>query len=92
MCLKSYPNSDTKLYCFPSRSQLIYLTGDTNLNLLIENAIFFVLASSFLAIAGWMWRNTKPYSLPEPLPSWLKIWFGTVAILAGVLPIVALVL
>ncbi|MEC4986736.1 MAG: hypothetical protein SAJ37_21110 [Oscillatoria sp. PMC 1068.18] len=67
------------------------MTGDTNLNLLIENAIFFLIATSFLTITGWMWRNSEPYSLPETLPSWFKIWFGTVQILGGVLPIVALI-
>jgi hypothetical protein len=42
-----------------------------NFNLILENLIFFVLATSFLGIVGWAWRNTKPYSLPTPLPGWI---------------------
>ncbi|MEA5496648.1 hypothetical protein VB834_21845 [Limnoraphis robusta Tam1] len=54
-------------------------------HLILENLIFFVLATSFLGIVGLAWRNALPYSLPSPLPGWFKIWFGTVQIL-GLLP------
>ncbi|MGF1479214.1 MAG: hypothetical protein ACFB4I_06950 [Cyanophyceae cyanobacterium] len=58
--------------------------------LIIENALFFMTATALLIISGWAWRNTKPYSLPQPLPKWFKIWFGTVQVGGGLLPIVAL--
>jgi hypothetical protein len=58
---------------------------NTNLYLFLENLIFFIAATSFFAIVGWAWRNSKPYSLPQPLPDWFKIWFGTVQFV-GVLP------
>ncbi|WP_413159977.1 hypothetical protein ACL6C3_16260 [Capilliphycus salinus ALCB114379] len=58
---------------------------NTHFNIFLENAIFFVLATSFLGIVGWAWRKAKPYSLPTPLPGWFKIWFGSVQIL-GILP------
>lgn len=64
------------------------LNGD--LNIVFENFLFFVTATVFLVIVGWAWRDAKPYSLPHPLPSWFKIWFGTVQIAGGLLPIVAL--
>lgn len=59
--------------------------------LLIENLLFFGAATAFLAIVGWAWREAKPYSLPQPLPGWFKIWFGTVQIGGGLLPIAALI-
>ncbi len=65
---------------------------NTNLYLFLENLIFFVVATSFAAIVGWMWRNFKPMTLPEPLPGWFKIWFGTIQILGILLPFVAMVL
>jgi hypothetical protein len=58
---------------------------NTNLYLFLENVLFFAIATSFFAIVGWAWRHSKPYSLPEPLPDWFKIWFRTVQ-LVGVLP------
>ncbi|MEB3281140.1 MAG: hypothetical protein VKK42_19665 [Lyngbya sp.] len=64
---------------------------NTDFNLLLENLLFFVLATSFLGIVGWAWRNAKPYSLPTPLPGWFKIWFGSVQIL-GILPPLAVML
>ena len=64
---------------------------DTHFNLFFENLLFFVLATSFLGIVGWAWKNAKPYSLPAPLPGWFKIWFGTVQIL-GILPPLAALL
>ncbi|HEY9850276.1 MAG TPA: hypothetical protein V6D28_12500 [Leptolyngbyaceae cyanobacterium] len=65
---------------------------NTNLYLFLENLIFFVVATFFAAIVGWMWRNSKPMTLPEPLPGWFKIWFGTIQILGILLPFVAMVL
>ncbi|MFW6264108.1 MAG: hypothetical protein ACOC3E_01120, partial [Cyanobacteriota bacterium] len=59
--------------------------------LILENSLFFTLATLFLILAGWAWRKTKPYTLPEPLPGWFKIWFGTVQVTGGILPLIALI-
>lgn len=58
---------------------------------LYENFLFVVTATSFFVGVGWAWRKAKPYDLPQPLPAWFKIWFLTVQIGGGVLPLVALV-
>ncbi|MGB3311116.1 MAG: hypothetical protein WA939_10870 [Nodosilinea sp.] len=60
-------------------------------HLLVENAVFFVIATGFLAIAGWAWRRLTPFELPKPLPGWFKYWFGSVQVLGIVPPLVALV-
>ena len=60
--------------------------------MLLENLLFFILSTAFLILAGWYWRNAKPYSLPESRPSWFKIWFLSVQILGGLVPLIALIL
>jgi hypothetical protein len=64
--------------------------SQTELNLLWENLVFLVLATSFLLIGGWMWRESKPFSLPQPLPSWFKAWLAIVLGVGIVLPLIAL--
>jgi len=66
--------------------------SNINLYLLLENLLFLVFATSFIAIAGWAWRDAKPFSLPEPLPGWFKIWFGTVQIVGVIPPLIAMLL
>ncbi|PSR16804.1 hypothetical protein C8255_15865 [filamentous cyanobacterium CCP3] len=61
------------------------------LRLLVENAVFFVIATAFLAITGWAWRYVDPFDLPKPLPGWFKYWFGSVQVLGIVPPLIALV-
>jgi len=61
------------------------------LRLLVENAVFFTLATGFLAITGWSWRNVEPFALPEPLPGWFKYWFGSVQVLGILPPAIALI-
>jgi len=39
---------------------------------------------------GWVWRESKPFSLPQPLPSWFKAWFSIVLTLGVLLPLIAL--
>jgi hypothetical protein len=51
-----------------------------------------VLATSFIVIVGWAWRHSKPFSLPEPLPDWFKVWFGTVQVVGVLLPLLAMLL
>jgi len=57
-----------------------------------ENLLFFILSTAFFILAGWYWRNVKPYSLPESRPSWFKIWFLSMQILGGLVPLIALIL
>ena len=59
-------------------------------NLLIENLLFFAIATSFFIIVGWAWKHSKPFYLPEPLPDWFKIWFGTVQVVGILLPLLAM--
>ncbi len=60
------------------------------LNLLWENLIFLVLVTSFLLWVGWVWRESKPFSLPQPLPSWFKAWLLIVLTVGVLLPLIAL--
>jgi hypothetical protein len=59
--------------------------------LLGENLIFICLATLFLFVAGWAWKDLKPYDLPQPLPDWFQYWFGSIQILGGLLPFLALI-
>lgn len=68
------------------------MTSTTEVNLLFENLLFFVIATSFLVIVGWAWRHSKPYSLPQPLPAWFNVWFLTVQVVGGLLPLLAILL
>ena len=63
----------------------------TELNLLWENLIFLLLVTSFLLFVGWVWRESKPFSLPQPLPNWFKAWFSIVLTVGVLLPLIALV-
>lgn len=68
------------------------ITSSVNLNLLLENLLFLVSTTFFLVVVGWAWRHAKPYELPQPLPGWFKIWFLTVQVGGGMLPLVAMLL
>jgi len=65
---------------------------NTNLYLFLENLIFFLLATSLIVVLGWTWRYAKPVSPPNPLPTWLKIWFRTVQLLGVLLPLLVMLL
>ncbi len=41
---------------------------------------------------GWVWRESKPFTLPQPLPTWFKAWLSIVLVLGVVLPLISLVL
>ncbi|NJL82768.1 MAG: hypothetical protein HC890_07110 [Chloroflexaceae bacterium] len=60
-------------------------------HLWLENLTFLAIATAFLVIVGWAWRRTKPFTLPHPLPGWFKIWFASVQIGGGLLPLLALI-
>jgi hypothetical protein len=62
------------------------------MKIFLENVIFLTLSTSFFVFVGWTWRHLKPMSLPEPLPGWFKIWFGTVQVLGGLLPLPVMLL
>ncbi|MEM1366618.1 MAG: hypothetical protein AAGG02_01110 [Cyanobacteria bacterium P01_H01_bin.15] len=55
------------------------------LHFLFENSLFLGIATGYLAITAWGWREVNAYELPRPLPGWFKYWFGSVQIL-GILP------
>ncbi len=59
--------------------------------LLLENLIFLSVSTLFLVAAGYAWRNLKPFALPKPLPGWFFLWFGSVQILGGIVPILVLI-
>lgn len=59
--------------------------------LLLENSLFFLIATGFLAITAWTWRKVSSYSLPKPLPDWFKYWFSSVQILGVLPPLAALI-
>lgn len=60
------------------------------LNLFYEDLLFLAIATAFLVMVGRAWRLVKPYDLPQPLPDWFKIWFLTVQIGGGLLPLIGL--
>ncbi|HLP91761.1 MAG TPA: hypothetical protein VK184_24635 [Nostocaceae cyanobacterium] len=63
-----------------------------NLYLLLENTFFFLIANGFLIVVGWCWKNTKPYTLPQSLPDWFNIWYGSVQFLGIVVPLLVMLL
>ncbi|WP_392532160.1 hypothetical protein [Nostoc sp. C117] len=61
-----------------------------NLYLFRENLFFVLVATLFIVVVNWGWKNTKPYTLPLPFPGWYKFWFGSVQILGVLLPLVVM--
>ena len=51
-----------------------------------------MVSTAFLVIVGWVWRHSKPFDLPKPLPEWFKSWLLTVQVVGGVLPLVVMLL
>lgn len=68
------------------------MISPTEVKLLFENLLFFAIATSFLVVVNWAWRQSKPYSLPQPLPEWFRVWFLTVQVVGGLLPLLAMLL
>lgn len=64
---------------------------DIGLRLVVENGIFFLIATTFLTLTGLAWQGVQPFQLPEPLPGWFKVWFGSVQVLGVVPPLAALI-
>jgi hypothetical protein len=65
--------------------------NSVSINLLIENLGFWAIATSLLLVGGWMWRNSKPFNIPQPLPAWFPFWLRTVLVVGIILPLLALV-
>ena len=66
---------------------------NTNLNIFLENLLFLVVATSFLVFVGRLWRHSKPFSLPQPLPSsWFKTWLYIVLVVGVLFPLLAMLL
>ncbi|MEH2452857.1 hypothetical protein [Nostoc sp.] len=63
-----------------------------NLYLFLENLVFFIIATLFIVVVNWGWKDTKPFTIPLPLPSWNKVWFLSVQLLGVLLPLVAMLL
>lgn len=70
--------------------QMLFLT--TNSKLLFENLLFLVVTTSFLVLIGWLWRNSKPFSIPESLPAWFKVWLSIVLVVGVAFPLLAMLL
>lgn len=66
------------------------MTSTTNFNIIFENLLFLVVATSFLVFVGWVYRQSKPFSIPQPLPNWFKAWFFVVIVLGVALPFLAM--
>jgi hypothetical protein len=66
--------------------------ASTAFYLLWENLLFFTGATLFFAVVGLGWKSAKPFELPTPFPPWFKIWFLSVQLLGGMLPIVVIFL
>ena len=62
----------------------------TDLNLVFENLLFLLIATSFLVFLGWVWRLSLPFSIPQPLPAWFKAWLSIVLVVGVALPLVAM--
>lgn len=66
------------------------LTSSLTLNLLLENLIVFLLITSFLGLTGFLWKNTPPFSIPQPLPKWFSVWLKLVVIIGIMVPVIAI--
>lgn len=68
------------------------MTSTTNLNLIFENLLFLAVSTSFLVIVGWVYRQSLPFSIPQPLPAWFKAWLSVVLVVGVLLPFLAILL
>lgn len=64
----------------------------TDLNLIFENLLFLVITTSFLVFVGWVYRQSLPFSIPQPLPAWFKAWLSVVLVVGVLLPFLAILL
>ncbi|MBD1939204.1 hypothetical protein [Microcoleus sp. FACHB-68] len=71
---------------------MLQITSSTNLNILLENLLFLVISTSFLGFVGFLWRESKPFSLPQTLPAWFSAWLAVVLVVGLALPLVVMIL
>lgn len=69
---------------------VLFLCSNLVISLPIENLLFVTIATAFLFYIGWLWRSTKPFTIPQPLPNWFRVWLIIVLIVGIALPIAAL--
>ncbi|MBD1834095.1 hypothetical protein H6F61_15700 [Cyanobacteria bacterium FACHB-472] len=67
------------------------MTASTMVNIFIENILFVIISTSFLMFVGWVWRQAKPFSIPQPLPTWFKAWLSVVLVVGVLFPVLAIV-
>ncbi|MBD1934266.1 MULTISPECIES: hypothetical protein [Cyanophyceae] len=67
------------------------MTASTIVNIFIENSLFVIISTSFLVFMGWVWRQAKPFSIPQPLPTWFKAWLSVVLVVGVLFPVLAIV-
>lgn len=67
------------------------MTASTMVNIFIENSLFVIISTSFLVFVGWVWRQAKPFSMPQPLPTWFKAWLSIVLVVGVLFPVLAIV-
>ncbi|MBD1928998.1 hypothetical protein H6F74_22520 [Trichocoleus sp. FACHB-90] len=68
------------------------MTASTMVNIFIENILFVIISTSFLVFVDWVWRQAKPFSIPQPLPTWFKAWLSVVLVVGVLFPVLAIVL
>ncbi len=60
--------------------------------LLLENLMFFAIASVILIVGIKRYPNARPFPGPvTPWPAWFKVWFKVIWVVGFLLPIIALV-
>lgn len=71
---------------------MLQFTTSTDLNIILENLLFLAVTTSILVFVGREWRNSKPFSIPQPRPRWYKTWSRIVLVVGVALPLLALIL
>jgi hypothetical protein len=71
---------------------MLPITSSTALNILLENLLFLAVSTAFIVYMGRVWENSKPFTLPKPLPAWFSAWVIIVQVVGIALPLVAMIL
>jgi hypothetical protein len=56
----------------------------------LQNLVFFVIASLYVAIAARRAAGTAPFPGPRPVPTWFKVWLVVIWVVGLVAPAIAL--
>lgn len=65
--------------------------GDLLYSALLQNAVFFAIASLYVWIGARRTLGTAPFPGPRPPPNWFKVWLVVIWLVGMVLPLVTLV-